>query len=155
MLTYRKCVAILLKKNDKFFVGERADIPNAWQLPQGGVDKGETHLEAAKRELYEETGVTSIRLLGQTANTYRYDFSAKSQARAILKYGGLKYIGQEQVFFVFEFLGEDSEINLETTIREFSRWKWADISEIVQKIVAFKRDAYVNAVKELQDAGVI
>lgn len=155
MLTYRKCVAILLKKGDKFFVGERADIKNAWQLPQGGVDEGETHLEAAKRELHEETGVTSIRLLGHTKCAYKYDFSEKSQARAILKYGGLKYIGQEQVFFVFEFLGEDGEIDLETTIREFSRWKWADISEIVQKIVAFKKDAYVNAVEELRNAGII
>ncbi len=155
MLTYRKCVAILLKKNDKFFVGERADIQNAWQLPQGGVDEGETHLEAAKRELYEETGVTSIRLLGQTKHAYRYDFSAKSQARAILKYGGLKYIGQEQVFFVFEFFGDDSEINLETTVREFLRWKWTSLSEITEKIVAFKRSTYVNAIKELQEAGII
>ena len=119
------------------------------------VDEGENFLEAAKRELYEETGVTSIRLLGCTSKTYRYDFSEKSQARAILKYGGLKYIGQEQMFFAFEFLGNDDEINLETTVREFSRWKWTTLSEITKKIVAFKRPAYVGAIEELRTSGII
>ncbi len=155
MLTYRKCVAILLKRNDKFFVGERADIPNAWQLPQGGVDEGETYLEAAQRELYEETGIKSIRLLGQTSHSYKYDFSDESQKRAVLKYGSLKYIGQEQVFFVFDFIGTESEINLETTQREFSRWKWESIPEIIKKIVSFKRQAYIGAIEELRNAKII
>lgn len=149
MLPYRKCVAIILKKKDRIFVAERLDTKNAWQLPQGGVDEGESYVDAAIRELLEETGVSSISFLAQTKKLYKYNFPQYSQDHMIKKYGKLKYQGQELCFVLFDFIGEDSEINLRYNTREFNKWKWETIERVLNSIVAFKADCYKKAFAEL------
>ncbi len=149
MLPYRKCVAIVLKKDNLIFVAERLDTKNAWQLPQGGVDGGESYLDAAKRELLEETGVSSIKFLDQTRNLYKYDFPQYSQDRMMKKYGALKYRGQELCFTLFEFAGNDSEVNLNYNTQEFCRWKWESAERILNSIVDFKYKCYKAAFSEL------
>jgi len=149
MLPYRKCVAIILRKNDRIFVAERLDTKNAWQLPQGGVDKGESYVDAAKRELFEETGISSVSLLAQTDQLYRYDFPQYSQNQMLKKYGMIKYQGQELCFVEFNFLGDDSEINLMIDTQEFKQWKWETARNILNSIVEFKRECYEKAFSEL------
>lgn len=149
MLPYRKCVTIVLKKGTQIFVAERLDTRDAWQLPQGGVDSDESYLEAAKRELLEETGIFSIKFLNQTRNLYKYDFPQYSQDRMMKKYGALKYRGQELCFTMFEFTGNDSEINLNYNTREFRRWKWESVERILDSIVDFKYKCYRAAFSEL------
>lgn len=149
MLPYRKCVAIIVKKNDLIFSAERLHIKGAWQLPQGGVEKNETYIDAAKRELYEETSIHSVNFIAQTAKTYKYDFPDYIQTNALNKYGKLKYRGQEQTFVLFDFFGEDSEINLKGETEEFSNWKWAAAKQILNDIVIFKSICYKKAFSEL------
>ena len=149
MLPYRRCVAIILRKNDRIFVAERLDTENAWQLPQGGVDENESYVDAAKRELQEETGISSVRLSAQTNQSYKYDFPQYSQDQMIKKYGKLKYRGQELRFVLFDFFGDDSEINLQHDTQEFRQWKWATIENVLNSIVDFKSDCYKNAFSEL------
>jgi len=149
MLPYRKCVGIILRKGDLVFTAERLDTKNAWQLPQGGVDKGESYLEAAKRELLEETGVCSTEFLDQTRGLYKYDFPQYSQDQMVKKYGALKYKGQELCFAMFKFTGTDSEVNLSYNTREFLRWKWESVENILNSIVDFKYKCYKDAFLEL------
>lgn len=149
MLPYRKCVAIILKKDNLIFSAERLDTENAWQLPQGGVNGDESYLDAAKRELLEETGVSSIEFLDQTDGLYKYDFPQYSQDQMMKKYGVLKYQGQELCFAMFRFIGNDSEVNLNYDTQEFRRWKWKSVGEILDSIVDFKRECYKNAFSEL------
>jgi putative (di)nucleoside polyphosphate hydrolase len=140
-------------KDSKVFVGRRVDIKNAWQLPQGGVEAGENLLDAARRELLEETNISSVKLLGSTAS-YRYDFPSNVQEIIIRKRGRLKYVGQEITFFAFEFLGEEKEINLEREPQEFAEWKWISPQKLFQNIVYFKRISYKSAFKEFQKKGI-
>lgn len=149
MLPYRKCVAVILKKKERIFSAERLDTADAWQLPQGGVGEGESYLEAARRELLEETGISSVRFLAQTNQLYKYDFPQYSQDQMIEKYGSLKYRGQELCFTVFEFIGNDSEINLKYDTQEFCRWKWELVVNVLNSIVDFKYECYKNAFFEL------
>jgi hypothetical protein len=83
MLPYRRCVAIFLVKDGKVLVGQRRDVPGAWQLPQGGIEENESYLEAAKRELVEETGASSVKTLGLTCSKYKYKFPESSQRKFV------------------------------------------------------------------------
>ena len=148
-LPYRKCVAIIVRKDDLIFAAERLDTDNAWQLPQGGVDGEESYFEAAKRELLEETGIFSIRFVSQTSRLYKYEFPEYSQKQMMEKYGNLKYRGQELCFTVFEFVGNDSEIDLKYKTQEFRRWKWESVENVLNSIVDFKYTCYKDAFSEL------
>ncbi len=149
MLPYRKCVAIILRKNDRIFVAERLDTKNAWQLPQGGVNENESYVDAAKRELLEETGISSVRFSAKTNQSYKYDFPQYSQDHMIKKYGKLKYQGQKLRFVLFDFIGDESEINLKHDTQEFRRWKWETVENVLKSIVRFKRNCYKKAFSEL------
>ncbi len=149
MLSYRKCAAIILKKGDLIFVAERLDTKNAWQLPQGGVNEEESYLDAAKRELWEETGISSIRFVAKTNQLYKYNFPQYSQDRMLKKYGKVKYRGQEVCFVEFDFIGDDSEINLMNITQEFKQWKWETAENILNSIVKFKHECYKKAFCEL------
>jgi putative (di)nucleoside polyphosphate hydrolase len=139
---------VLFNANGQVWYGRRAGMTEgpAWQFPQGGVDPGEDIEAAARRELEEETGVTSIALLGRTEGWIVYDFpeALKAQHRAD---GRKPWDGQKQVWFAYRFLGEDSEIALDQHGDiEFDAWRWGDLSEACDLIVPFKRDAYAEVV---------
>lgn len=138
---YRKNVGIVVA-NQKGLVlmCARADQKdNQWQFPQGGIEAGEDIIEAAKRELYEETGINSVRLIKQMPEPLRYDFPKNDKTH---RFGN--YIGQEQTWVLFEFTGNDSEINFYTNPQEieFKAFEWVDISEAPERIIAFKKQVY-------------
>ena len=152
-LPYRRCVGImLLNAEGRVFVGRRRgggvepDSPSyEWQMPQGGIDRGEEPLAAAVRELQEETGVNSVQLLAEAPEWYAYDFPAEIMART--RNG--KYGGQTQRWFAFRFTGEQDEIDLAPKGHrpEFSEWRWADMAELPGLIVPFKRGVYDRVVR--------
>jgi putative (di)nucleoside polyphosphate hydrolase len=139
-LPYRPCVGMmLLNSKGKVFVAKRIDtISEAWQMPQGGVDKGEDTYQAALRELREETSVTDVKLLAQTDDWLSYDLSE----HLVPKLWDGKYRGQVQKWYVFRLLGDDASIDIQTNEPEFSEWKWVDIQELPDLIVPFKRELY-------------
>ena len=137
---------IVLNNKNEVFVGKRKDNPgDKWQMPQGGVDKGEDYLTAMKRELIEETSIKNIKILKQIENTYEYELP-KNLIGVIWKG---KYRGQKQKWFVTRFLGKDSEINLNTKHQEFIDWKWINPRNLPEVIVDFKKNLYVNLLKEI------
>ena len=146
-LPYRKGVGMMVFNNDKkIFVGRRIDNQKAWQMPQGGVDENEGCLSAAKRELYEETGIQSIRIIEKSKEKYTYDLPEY----LLGKIWKGKYKGQKQRWFLIKFLGPDSEINLNQKCAEFNEWKWVDIDELSKLIVPFKKELYLSVIKEFQ-----
>lgn len=149
-LPYRPCVGVVLMNADgHVFVGERIDTPGAWQMPQGGVDAGETPQEAGVRELWEETGVTAdkVDLIAQTSDWLTYDLPPELLGKV---WKG-KYRGQKQKWLLLRFNGNDADIRIDTDHPEFARWKWVKGSELVAGIVPFKRHIYEAVVAEFKD----
>jgi putative (di)nucleoside polyphosphate hydrolase len=146
---YRQGVGVVLLNDvGKVFVAQRIDTTEpAWQMPQGGIDKGEDPYAAASRELEEETGVTSATLIAETNDWLRYDLPSDLQAKM---WKG-KYRGQEQKWYLMRFTGTDDEINLDTEHPEFSEWKWANFRTIPELIVEFKQDLYWQVVDAFSD----
>lgn len=138
---YRKNVGIVVAdKEGKVLMCARADQEDLqWQFPQGGIENGEDIIAAAKRELYEETGISSVRLVKVMPTTLRYDFPKSAKKRY-----GVLYKGQEQTWVLFYFYGQDDEINFLTNPEEieFKSFEWVDIREAPQRIVVFKKQVY-------------
>ena len=146
-LPYRKGVGMMVFNDDKkIFVGKRIDNQKAWQMPQGGVNENEDCFSAARRELYEETGIQSIRVIEKSKEKYTYDLPEY----LLGKIWKGKYKGQRQRWFLIKFLGPDSEINLNQKYPEFNEWKWVDIDELSKLIVPFKKELYLSVIKEFQ-----
>ncbi|WP_299951829.1 RNA pyrophosphohydrolase [uncultured Ruegeria sp.] len=141
-LPYRPCVGLMLMNAEgKIFVGMRNDGPmDAWQMPQGGVDKGEDPRDAALRELWEETGVTAdlVEIIAETDGWLPYDLPQD----IVPKIWKGHYRGQEQKWYLMRFTGRDDQIDIATEHPEFTRWKWQDQDRLVEEIVPFKRDVY-------------
>ena len=130
---------ILLNKENKIFVAKRIDNPkNFWQMPQGGVDDGENFLEAAYRELEEETSIKNVKLIQEINETMIYELP--DHLLGIIWKG--KYKGQKQKWFLMRFLGNDNEININTNKPEFLEWKWIDLNQITELVVDFKLQVY-------------
>jgi putative (di)nucleoside polyphosphate hydrolase len=150
---YRPCVGVaLFNAQGLVFIGRRAgfhDGPGsfAWQMPQGGIDRGETPREAALRELREETGVTSAEVIGETPGWLSYDLPAEGTRGS---WRG-RYRGQAQKWFAFRFLGPDSQINVLAPPGghrpEFDAWRWERLERTPELVVPFKRVVYENVVK--------
>ena len=157
-LAYRPCVGVMLiNPKGLVWLGRRADKPNdegsgsGWQMPQGGIDKGEDPSEAALRELYEETSVTSAEIIAESPDWYKYDLPP----HLIGKSWGGRYRGQTQKGFALRFTGEDSEVDLKPPghKQEFDQWRWANLDEIMVVIVPFKREVYEKVISAFRHLG--
>ena len=139
---------IILNNENKVFVGKRKDNPvNKWQMPQGGVEIGESYLSAMKRELYEETSIKSIKILKEINGFFEYELP-KNLVGIIWKG---KFRGQKQKWFITRFIGNENEINLQTKNPEFIEWKWIIPDELPKTIVDFKKKMYDELLKTLKD----
>ena len=136
----------LLNHENNIFVGKRIDNPaNSWQMPQGGVDENEDFLRAAKRELEEETGIRTIKVIKELNEWQTYDLP-KNLLGTLWKG---KYRGQKQKWFIMRFLGKNDEINIRTNKPEFLDWKWINPSDLPGVAVDFKINIYKKMAKEL------
>ena len=150
-LPYRPCVGVALAdRRGKVFAGRRIDndLP-AWQMPQGGIDEGESPQDAALRELREETGIAPdmVTVEARMSEWLRYDLPRELAPKL---WKG-KYRGQEQLWFLLRFRGTDDQISIETKHPEFAEWAWVETRELVEKIVPFKRDVYARVIAEFGD----
>ena len=135
---------VVLNKKNKVFVAKRIDNPkNFWQMPQGGVDEGESFLNAAYRELEEETGMKNLEFIKEIEGMMTYELP--EHLLGIIWKG--KYKGQKQKWFLMRYLGNDNDININTNNPEFLEWKWIDLNEITEVVVDFKLHVY----KELKE----
>ena len=147
---YRPNVGLMLIGPQRLvFVGHRPRMPGelAWQMPQGGIDKGETPLEAAFRELGEEVGTTKALLLRESRDWLQYDVPADV---APIWWKG-KWRGQAQKWFALGFTGTDADIDIAAHGDEFDAWKWVSAGELLELIVPFKREVYRTVLKEFAD----
>jgi putative (di)nucleoside polyphosphate hydrolase len=142
-LPYRPCVGVALTDGrGRLFAGERRDAPGAWQMPQGGIDAGETPIAAALRELAEETGIAPdrVEIVAETPEWIAYDLPPELVGRV---WGG-RWRGQRQKWVLLRFLGRDGEIDIATPHPEFSAWRWLTPEEMLAAIVPFKRAVYAE-----------
>lgn len=157
-LPYRPCAGMaVFNSAGRVFMGKRAggpehvDMTHSWQLPQGGIDKGEEPLEAALRELYEETSIRSVKLIGEVPDWLSYDLPGRIAGEA---WRG-KYRGQTQRWFAFSFTGDDGEIDI---LRpgdgkhkaEFVDWRWEQLDRAAELVVPFKRPIYERVIREFR-----
>ncbi len=140
--------AIILNNENKVFVGKRKDNPfNNWQMPQGGVDHGESYLAAMKREIFEETSIKNLEVLKEIDGFFEYELP-KNLVGIIWKG---KYRGQKQKWFISRFIGSENEINLKTSNPEFIEWKWIFPNELPEVIVDFKKDLYLKLLIKIRE----
>lgn len=156
-LPYRPCVGImLLNPSGLVWVGRR--IPkwdqdassHRWQMPQGGIDRGESPRDAAFRELHEETGTRNATVIGEISRWLTYDLPTEALGKALKG----KYRGQQQKWFAMRFEGSDDEIDIAPDngeAPEFDEWKWTDMDGLADLVVPFKRDVYVDVIAEFRD----
>lgn len=144
--SYRPGVGIVLfNRNGHVLIAERLDNPDSWQMPQGGIDAGEAPEIAVFREMEEEIGTRNAEIIGMMKDWIYYDLPPALSKKL---WGG-KYLGQRQKWIALKFLGQDSDINLEThTHPEFSRWKWVPLGTLPDYAVPFKRAVYERLIKE-------
>ncbi|MGV8948725.1 MAG: RNA pyrophosphohydrolase [Candidatus Paracaedibacter sp.] len=153
-LAYRKGVGLMiLNAEGHVWVGQRCDTGNliggsqAWQMPQGGIDGTETPWQAALREMKEEIGTTNVRLIAESRGWISYDFPEELHTTL---WGG-RFFGQTQKWFLVEFLGDDSEININTRHPEFVAWRWIEPHQLPNLIVAFKQELYRKILEEFKE----
>ena len=148
---YRRGVGVMLLNSEgKVFVGARIDnTDEAWQMPQGGIDKGEEPWATALRELEEETGIQPhlVERVADCAERLKYDLPEALRGKL---WGG-KYAGQDQDWYLARFLGRDSDIDIATKHPEFREWKWIEPDQLPELIVPFKRDLYRQLLREFTD----
>lgn len=158
-LPYRPCVGVMLLNRDGLvWTGRRLSsgntesdgTPQLWQMPQGGIDRGEDPELAARRELFEETGVSSIEPLDRTDDWLRYDLPDHLIGIGLRG----KYRGQEQLWFAYRFVGHETEIRIAPPPdghgQEFDAWKWREMTSLPALVVPFKRDLYERVVERFR-----
>jgi putative (di)nucleoside polyphosphate hydrolase len=148
-LPYRPCVGVMLiNREGLVFVGKRIDqTVEGWQMPQGGIDKGETPEEAGLRELEEEIGTAKAVILREHPEWLTYDLPKHLLGVAL--HG--RYRGQKQKWIAMRFTGKDADIDIATAEPEFSQWKWLAVGALPQLIVPFKRDTYEKVIADFRD----
>lgn len=146
---YRPCVGIMLINSvNQIFVGQRFDNHgDAWQMPQGGIDAGETPIEAGFREMYEEIGTNKAKLLCEHPDWLSYNIP---EGLANQLWDG-KYRGQTQKWLAFRYMGDDADINIATEQPEFCEWRWSSVDSLHQLAVPFKRPVYSKIIADFKD----